>query len=99
MMPRFGSFLMMLPVMASLGPATLGCGSVRNSRKAREICPPDANWVWGHTTVIPPLGRVPQEGCELEVNLNCLREKERKGDGVEGGRIRKRKWKGKILEV
>lgn len=29
----------------------------------------------------------------MEVNLNCLREKERKGDGVEVGRGRKRKWK------
>lgn len=63
-------------------------------RKAREFCSPDTNWVWQHTTVIPPLGGLPQEDCELEVNLNCLREKERKGDGVEVGRDRKRRWKG-----
>lgn len=63
-------------------------------RKAKEFCSPDANGVWQHATVIPPLGRLPQEDCELEVNLNCLREKERKGDGVEVGRDRKRRWKG-----
>lgn len=37
---------------------------------------------------------MPQEDCELEVNLNCLREKERNGDGVEVGRDRKRRWRG-----
>lgn len=65
-------------------------------RKAKEFCSPDANGVWQHATVIPPLGRLPQEDCELEVNSNCLREKEM---GWRWGGTGKEDGRGKILEA